>query len=86
MAWALYKRPERDPVVRLWHKALRQLARRKVDCAPWETPLDLARRLREQDPELADAFQPVVDAYLLARYGKSDQHLKTLRDAIAQLR
>lgn len=86
MAWALYKRPERDPVVRLWHKALRHLARRKVDCAPWETPLELARRVREQRPELAEPFQRVVDAYLVARYGNTDQHLKTLRDAIAQLR
>jgi len=84
MAWALYKRPERDPVIRLWHKALRHLARRKVDCAPWETPTDLARRVREQHPELAEPFQHVVDAYLLARYG-TDNSLKTLRDAIAQL-
>ncbi|WP_310494190.1 DUF3488 and transglutaminase-like domain-containing protein [Dechloromonas sp.] len=86
MAWALYKRPERDPVVRLWHKALRQLARRKVDCPPWETPLELARRVREQHPELAEPFQRVVDAYLVARYGSTDKHLKPLRDAIAQLR
>lgn len=86
MAWALYRRPERDPVVRLWQQALRHLARRKVDCAPWETPLDVARRVREQCPELAVTFQPVVDAYLVARYGKSDQALKTLRDAVAQLR
>jgi transglutaminase-like putative cysteine protease len=86
MAWALYKRPERDPVVRLWHHALRHLARRKVDCAPWETPLDLARRVREQRPELAEPFQRVVDAYLVARYGNTDTNLKTLRDAIAQLR
>jgi len=86
MGWALYKRPESDPVVRLWHKALRHLARRKVDCSPWETPLDLARRVREQRPELAEPFQRVVDAYLVARYGNTDKHLKTLRDAIAQLR
>ena len=86
MAWALYKRPERDPTLRLWHKALRHLARRKVDCAPWETPLELARRVREQRPELAEPFQRVVDAYLVARYGNTDQHLTTLRDAIAQLR
>jgi len=86
MAWALYKRPERDPVVRLWHKAQRHLARRKVDCAPWETPLDLARRVREQCPELAEPFQRVVDAYLVARYGNTDKHLKILREAIAQLR
>jgi hypothetical protein len=29
MLWALYKRPERDPVIRLWHKALRHLVRRR---------------------------------------------------------
>lgn len=86
MGWALYKRPERDPVVRLWHQALRHLARRKVDCAPWETPLDLARRVREQRPELAEPFQHVVDAYLVARYGNTDKQLKTLRDAVALLR
>lgn len=85
-AWTLYQRPVQDPALRLWHKALRQLARRQVDCAPWETPLALARRVREQHPELADAFQHVAEAYLQARYGRSDNNLKTLREAIAQLR
>jgi len=85
MAWALYQRPRRDPVLRLWHKALRHLARRQVDCAPWETPLDLARRVEQQRPELAASFQRVVDAYLLARYG-TDNNLTALREAIAQLR
>ncbi|AXS80056.1 DUF3488 and transglutaminase-like domain-containing protein [Dechloromonas sp. HYN0024] len=86
LMWTLYQRPQRDPVVRLWHQALRHLARRQVDCAPWETPLVVARRVREQCPELAEAFQPVVDAYLVARYGDNDQALTTLRDAVAQLR
>lgn len=85
MLWALYKRPERDPVIRLWHKALRHLVRRKVDYLPWETPLELARRIREQHPELAESFQPVVDAYLVARYG-TDNSPDRLRDAIAQLK
>ncbi|MBP5988293.1 MAG: DUF3488 domain-containing transglutaminase family protein [Azonexus sp.] len=85
MAWVLYQRPRRDPVLRLWHKALRHLARRQVDCAPWETPLDLARRVEQQRPELAASFQRVVDAYLLARYG-TDNNLTALREAIAQLR
>jgi hypothetical protein len=44
----------------------------------------LARRVREQHPDLAEPFQHVVNAYLLARYG-TDNSLKTLRDAIAQL-
>lgn len=85
-AWTIYQRPPQDPALRLWHKALRQLARRQVDCAPWETPLALARRVSEQHPELADAFQRVAEAYLQARYGRSDNNLKTLREAIAQLR
>ena len=85
MAWAIYQRPRRDPVLRLWHQALRHLARRQVDCAPWETPLALARRVEQQRPELAAPFQRVVDAYLLARYG-TDNNLTALRAAIAQLR
>ena len=85
MAWAIYQRPRRDPVLRLWHPAPRHLARRQVDCAPWETPLALARRVEQQRPELAAPFQRVVDAYLLARYG-TDNNLTALRAAIAQLR
>ncbi len=84
-AWALYRRPVGDPVLRLWHKALRQLTRSKVDCAPWETPLELAQRVRAQCPELAEPFRRVVDAYLLARYGSDNNSLKMLRDAVAQL-
>jgi transglutaminase-like putative cysteine protease len=84
MAWAIHQRPRRDPVLRLWHKALRHLARRQVDCAPWETPLDLARRVEAERPELAAPFRRVVDAYLLARYG-TDNNLTALRAAIAQL-
>ena len=85
LAWTLYQRPRLDPAQLLWQKALRQLARRQVDCAPWETPLALAQRVREQRPELAETFQRVVDAYLESRYGRSDHQLKTLRAAIAQL-
>ncbi|MBP8195116.1 MAG: DUF3488 domain-containing transglutaminase family protein, partial [Azonexus sp.] len=38
-AWTLYQRPAIDPARRLWLTALSQLARRQVDCAPWETPM-----------------------------------------------
>ncbi len=86
MAWTLYQRPRLDPALRLWQKALRQLARRQVDCAPWETPMALAKRVREQHPELADTFQNVVDAYLQVRYGQPNNDLKPLREAIARLR
>lgn len=85
-AWTLLQRPRLDPAVRLWQKALRELARRQVDCAAWETPTALAQRVREQRPELAEAFQNVVDAYLQVRYGQSNNDLKPLREAIARLR
>lgn len=85
-AWSLHRRPKTDPAWRLWQKALRRLAKREVDCAPWETPLALAARVRTQCPELAETFQAVVDAYLKARYGNAPNHLKDLRTAVAQLR
>ena len=85
-AWTLYQRPAIDPARRLWLTALRQLARRQVDCAPWETPTALAQRVRKQRPELAETFQNVVDAYLQARYGKSNNNLNALREAVARLR
>jgi len=83
-AWGLYHKTRPDPALRLWHKALRHLARRKVNCAPWETPLDLARRVEKEQPDFGEAFRRVVTAYLAARYGP-DNDLQKLRDAIAQL-
>lgn len=83
-AWTLYQKPRHDPATRLWHKALRQLARRQVNCAPWETPLALAQRVQRERPELAALFNQIVEAYLQARYGKNNNDLKTLRAAIAQ--
>ena len=84
-AWALYQRPRLDPAARLWQKALRRLARRQVNCAPWETPLALARRLEHEHPDLAPTVTEVVDAYLQARYGRFPDDLTKLRTAIARL-
>ncbi len=85
LAWALHHRPRHDPALRLWQKALRQLARRQVHCAPWETPLALTTRVATERPELAAPLARVVEAYLLARYGNAGKDLKTLRAAIARL-
>ncbi len=84
LGWALYQRPRHDPLMRLWRKALRHLARHGVNCAPWETPLGIAGRVRQQRPALADAFDDVVKAYLLARYSPNG-NLQSLREAIARL-
>lgn len=84
-AWALYQRPRLDPAQRLWHIALRRIARRQVNCAPWETPLALQRRIEAERPELATVFAAVVSAYLAARYSATPGDLRPLRHAIAQL-
>lgn len=83
--WTLYQRPMRDPASRLWHKALRHLARRQVNWAPWETPRTIAQHVREERPELGAAFERVVEAYLQTRYGQTPGDLKSLRDAVARL-
>jgi transglutaminase-like putative cysteine protease len=85
LAWTLYQRPHPDPATRLWHKTLRHLARRQVNCAPWETPLDLVQRVEAEHPELAAPVKRIVECYLQARYGDSRQALKPLRHAVAQL-
>lgn len=84
-AWTMYNRPKRDPAMRLWHKALRHLARRQVNWAPWETPLAIARRVHLEQPALGEAFDRVVEAYLQTRYAGASDNLKTLRAAVARL-
>lgn len=84
-ALILIQRSRLDPIQRLWRKALRQLARRQVHCAPWETPLMLAARVEAEHPEIAPAVRNIVEAYLLARYAAPDHNEKKLRGAIARL-
>lgn len=84
-AWTLYQRPRHDPALRLWHKVLRHLSQRQVNCAPWEAPLTIARRVHDERPELAAALDDVVAAYLQARYGRHPDNLDTLRASIARL-
>lgn len=83
--WTLHHRPRTDPAQRLWHTALRRMAKRQVNCAPWEPPLALLRRIEAERPDLANAFAAVVSAYLASRYSAPPGDLKHLRQAVAQL-
>lgn len=81
--WAMRRhRAAADPAHRLWERALRQLRRRQVDYAPWETPLTLAARVRDTHPEWSPAFERVVDTYLHCRYGPGPQDLAALKAAV----
>ncbi|NJD25584.1 MAG: DUF3488 domain-containing protein [Betaproteobacteria bacterium] len=84
-AWALWRRDRRDAASRLWATALRKLARHKVNCAPWEPPLQVVRRIEQEAPGLAPAFSPVAMAYIAARYGDRPDMLDDLRAAVAHL-
>jgi protein-glutamine gamma-glutamyltransferase len=82
-AWTLYQAKTEAPEIRLWRHALRRIG---VNCAPGETPLALAERLRNIDPALTPHFEPVVRHFLLARYAREKpEHLAALRTAVAKL-
>jgi len=69
-AWALRRRVHPPPAIRLWHRAQRRIG---LHCAPGETPLAFASRVRAMDPALAACFDPVVRQFLLARYAPEDK-------------
>ena len=81
--WTLHHRRRVAPELMLWHRALRRI---RVDCAPGETPLALAARVGNSNPELAADFAAVVHHFLLARYApENPEHLAALRAAVARL-
>ncbi|MGA8259082.1 MAG: DUF3488 and transglutaminase-like domain-containing protein [Arenicellales bacterium] len=62
------RRDREDPVVRLYRRALRKVARRGVDKSPVEGPVDFQRRLEREAPELGRRLKPVTEMYVSLRY------------------
>ena len=58
----------RDPALRLWQQALARLKRDGLIQRPHEGPQVFVARVIEQRPELAGELQPLLAAYLAARY------------------
>ena len=69
--WTLPKRPLVDPVQRAWQGYCRELARRGMTRAEWEGPLDFARRVAHERPDLAALTDEAADCYAGLRYGQS---------------
>ncbi|MES2684863.1 MAG: DUF3488 and transglutaminase-like domain-containing protein [Pseudomonadota bacterium] len=57
-----------DPALRLWQQALARLKRDGLIQRPHEGPQVFVARVIEQRPELAAELQPLLAAYLAARY------------------
>ncbi|WP_341742903.1 DUF3488 and transglutaminase-like domain-containing protein [Azonexus hydrophilus] len=82
-AWSLRQRIRPAPEIRLWHRAQRRIG---IHCAPGETPLAFAARLRAADPALAARFDPVVRHFMLARYAPDNPNsLAALAAAVKRL-
>lgn len=62
------QRTRQDPVVRLYRRALRRIARAGIDKSPVEGPRDFQRRLEDEAPELARRLKPVTEMYIALRY------------------
>jgi transglutaminase-like putative cysteine protease len=67
LAWELRPR-RRDPVDLAWDRVCARLAARGHARAPYEGPVDYARRVARAAPSHAPALQDLVDAYVGARY------------------
>ncbi len=84
-AWTLYRRPRVDPALRLWRRALQRLHQRGIACHEWEAPLALAKRVRQEKPEIGAAITSVAASYCAVRYGREPAEIETLRRAVSAL-
>lgn len=79
----LGRRPRQAEEIRLWHRAQRRIG---LHCAPQETPLAFAGRVRASLPAVAPDFDEITRLYLLVRYAPNGtDHLAALRTAVKNL-
>lgn len=80
------RRSRDDPVLRLYRRALRKVARSGPDKAPDEGPRDFQRRLEREAPELAKRLKPVTEMYIALRYAENRKYSAgALRTLVAKL-
>lgn len=79
----LGRRPRQAEEIRLWHRAQGRIG---LHCAPQETPLAFAGRVRASLPAVAPDFDEITRLYLLVRYAPNGtDHLAALRTAVKNL-
>lgn len=80
------RRARQDPVVRLYRRALRKIARSGPDKSPDEGPRDFQRRLEREAPELARRLKPVTEMYIALRYAENPRYTAgALRSLVARV-
>jgi len=68
LAWRMRPRRIADPVERAWQGVLARLARRGLTPATGEAPQTFAARVAQHRPDLAPAFDMLVDRLVALRY------------------
>jgi hypothetical protein len=72
LVWMLARQTQqRDAVARSYARFCRKLARRDLARAPAEGPLDYARRVSRQRPELSEQVYLITRLYTALRYGRN---------------
>lgn len=71
-AWALRRRSPADGIDRDWARFCQQLAAIGIPRAPWEGPLDYARRAGSRRPDLAPRLDAIAATYANLRYGRAN--------------
>jgi protein-glutamine gamma-glutamyltransferase len=63
------RRPEGEPLARIYRRFARRMARLGIPPLPHEGPRDFARRVARERPELHEAVARFTDTYQALRYG-----------------
>ena len=72
--WIARPLAREDPLVRLYRRALRKLARYGLTKSPAEGPRDFQKRLECEAPEWARRLKPVTEMYIALRYGGESRY------------
>lgn len=82
-----------DPISTAYARFCRQLARRGIERAPAEGPIDFSRRARQLRPDIEPAIARITSLYLRLRYApplaatqSQDDQLRRLQTAVRQFK
>lgn len=81
------RRPERDPLARLYHRFAHRMQRKGLPPFPHEGPRDFARRVARERPDLHEPVERFTQVYQALRYGPDpDPDLfRTLRTQLRRM-
>ena len=87
LAWMLYQRRALSPAQRLWRRYCARLKRYGPERAKWEGPLDFARRVARENPELGRLTGEAARHFADLHYGNGKpEQLLELKNCLRQLK